>query len=471
MASCRSHSARRSARPMSHSGQQAPRSRCAPGCRPLACRPHGSPRRRRPRMGANGLSRPARARPRPMRGLAGPWRARRSRAGALRCERRRPVVSTWARQGGRMSRNRSGRTGARAWHTATPDRTIEKVYTERGSKARAIDPLHALAGALVLGAIAGCTRVPERVEATPEPRGDPRHGEYLTALFACQECHTLRQADGLHLDPALLFAGGIPFEGPWGLVHSANVSVPAGAFPDAVLEDAIRGRLTYKFQMPTDLYRGIAADDMRDVVAFIKTLKPVSRPLPENRFEPQYRPPGPLAEVPVLERAPAPGTPERGMYLTRVAMCQDCHSPRASDGAYAGTGPDAGYDMRHLFGGGGIAFHWKDGRWLIPPNLTPDPESGIGGWSEADIVKAMRTGMTPDGRQLNPMMPYNVAFRDMTDQDALDIARFLRSLPPVRSGRPPNPPFVASDPPPDCCFEPPPDPLWSQEAPTTATPR
>src|SRR5262245_60248890 len=219
---------------------------------------------------------------------------------------------------------------------------------ERHPKERASDSLHALVAALVLGALAGCGRVPARVEATPEPKGDPRRGAYLTAIFACQECHTVRQADGLHLDPALLFAGGIPFEGPWGLVHSANVSVPAGSFPDLVLEDAIRGRLTFKFQMPTDLYRGIAADDMRDVVAFVKTLKPVSRPLPENRFEPQYRPPGPLAEVTVLEHAPAPGTPERGRYLARVAICQDCHSPRASGGADGGTGLDAGYDMRHL---------------------------------------------------------------------------------------------------------------------------
>jgi mono/diheme cytochrome c family protein len=288
-------------------------------------------------------------------------------------------------------------------------------------------------------------------------------GEYLTAIFACQECHTLRQPDGMHLDRARLFAGGIPFAGPWGLVHTANVSVPANSFPDQVLEDAIRGRLAYKFQMPTDLYRGMARDDMRDVVAFVKTLRPVEQPLPENHVGPSYAPPGPLPEVPVPEQAPAPGSPERGRYLVRVAICQDCHSPRASGGDGAGTGLDTGYDVRHLFGGGGFAFRWKDGRWLIPPNLTPDPVSGIGGWSEADIVKAIRTGITPEGRQLNPMMPYEVAFHAMTDQDALDIARFLRSLPPIRGGPPPNPTFVASAPPPDCCFVPPPVPAWSHD--------
>ena len=87
--------------------------------------------------------------------------------------------------------------------------------------------------------------------------GRPRARRDLTAIFACQECHTPREPNGMHLDRARLFAGGIPFEGPWGLVHSANVSIPAGLFPDRVLEDAIRGRLAWKFQMPTDLYRGI----------------------------------------------------------------------------------------------------------------------------------------------------------------------------------------------------------------------
>jgi mono/diheme cytochrome c family protein len=319
----------------------------------------------------------------------------------------------------------------------------------------------ALLATLTWGSLAACRQLPPRAEAAAPPKGDPVRGEYLTTIFACQECHTLRQADGMHLDRARLFAGGIPFAGPWGLVHSANVSIPAASFPDRVLEDAIRGRLAWKFQMPTDLYRGMADDDMRDVVAFIKTLRPVSQPLPENNFESAYTPPGPLADVSVPERAPAPGTPERGRYLARVAICQDCHSPRAVGDDGDGTGLDAGYDLRHLFGGGGFAFRFRDGRWLIPPNLTPDPVSGIGGWSEADIVKAVRTGITPDGRRLNPMMPYAVAFHVMTDQDATDIARFLRSLPPVRSGRPRNPRFVVSDPPPDCCFVPPPDPAWS----------
>ena len=79
-----------------------------------------------------------------------------------------------------------------------------------------------------------------------------------------------------------------------------------------------------------------------------------------------------------------------------------------------------------------------DGRLLVPPNLTPDLERGLGAWSEAEIIRAVRTGVARDSRQLDPLMPYLSAFHDMTDQDASDVVRFLRSLRPVRGGWSPN---------------------------------
>jgi len=244
-----------------------------------------------------------------------------------------------------------------------------------------------LLAAFLLVAAAGCTGQTVRAPAPVVPVGDARRGEYLTAIFACQECHTLRQPDGIHLDRKLLFTGGIPFKGAWGLVHTANVTVSARQFPAPVLESAIRGRLTFKFQMPTDLYSTMAADDMRDVVAYLRTLDPVPRPLPENRFEPGYQTPEPVPDGTVPERAPLPGTPERGRYLARLSICQDCHSPRAPDGRRPGEPMSAAahYDQERLFGGGGLAFRFADGRWLIPPNLTPDPETGLGRWSEMSM--------------------------------------------------------------------------------------
>ena len=233
-----------------------------------------------------------------------------------------------------------------------------------------------------------------------------------------------------------LFAGGIPFAGPWGLVHSANVSVPAASFPDRVLEDAIRGRLAYKFQMPTDLYRGMAADDMRDVVAFVKTLRPVSQPLPENHFDPAYAPPAPLADVAVPERAPAPGTPERGRYLARVAICQDCHSPRATGGDGDGTGLGrrlrrAAPLRRRRVRASATRTAAGSSRRTSRPILRAASAAGRKPTSSRRSARAI----TPDGRRLNPMMPYAVAFHVMTDRGR----RRHRALPSLAAARPQRP--------------------------------
>jgi hypothetical protein len=66
------------------------------------------------------------------------------------------------------------------------------------------------------------------------------------------------------------------------------------------------------------------------------------------------------------------------------------------------------------------------------PNLTPDKETGLGTWSEADIVKAIQTGVRPDGRGLVPIMPWP-AFAKLTKSDAESIAAYLKSLPVVRN--------------------------------------
>jgi mono/diheme cytochrome c family protein len=108
--------------------------------------------------------------------------------------------------------------------------------------------------------------------------------------------------------------------------------------------------------------------------------------------------------------------------------CATCHT----DGAFIGK-PDqkrplAGSSIAHAIPGAGI--FW-------PPNLTPDQQTGIGSWSESDIVKAIRTGERPDGRILVPAMPWR-AYASLTDDDARAVARYLKSLPPtVSTLRPP----------------------------------
>src|SRR5262245_1732140 len=85
---------------------------------------------------------------------------------------------------------------------------------------------------------------------------------------------------------------------------------------------------------------------------------------------------------------------KRGEYLVHVSSCGDCHTP----GSLAGK-PDMG---RYL-GGSSIGFQIPGLGIFYAPNLTPDPATGLGNWSEADIVTALRTGVRPDGRELAPI--------------------------------------------------------------------
>jgi len=115
---------------------------------------------------------------------------------------------------------------------------------------------------------------------------------------------------------------------------------------------------------------------------------------------------------------------ERGGYLVNgIGSCGNCHSPQEPDGTPAGPA---------LSGGGPLI-----GRQFTayPPNLTPDPATGLGTWTEDQIVTALREGRTPDGGVLRPPMP--VAFyRGISDRDAHAIAAYLRSLAPVRNAVP-----------------------------------
>ena len=112
---------------------------------------------------------------------------------------------------------------------------------------------------------------------------------------------------------------------------------------------------------------------------------------------------------------------ERGKYLVTIASCTDCHTT----GHFLGK-PDM---TRHL-GGSEVGFEIPGLGIFYGPNLTPDDATGLGRWSEEDIVTAIRTGKRPDGRMLAPVMPW-AALAALSDADAAAIAAYLKSLPPV----------------------------------------
>jgi mono/diheme cytochrome c family protein len=112
----------------------------------------------------------------------------------------------------------------------------------------------------------------------------------------------------------------------------------------------------------------------------------------------------------------------RGKYLVEtIAGCGNCHTPRNADGSFKD-------DMRYAG-----AFVIEEPVFkAYARNITPDMETGIGSWSEDEIVRALREGIRPDGKVLGPPMSFGW-YRDMSDTDAHAIAAFLMTVPAVHN--------------------------------------
>jgi mono/diheme cytochrome c family protein len=111
----------------------------------------------------------------------------------------------------------------------------------------------------------------------------------------------------------------------------------------------------------------------------------------------------------------------RGRYLVTISGCSDCHTPGALLGAP---------DMKRYLGGSDVGFAIPGAGVFVGQNLTPDKETGLGAWTDEQITAAIRTGKTPHGRELSPVMPYP-ALSHLSDADAQAIVAFLKSLPAV----------------------------------------
>ena len=99
--------------------------------------------------------------------------------------------------------------------------------------------------------------------------------------------------------------------------------------------------------------------------------------------------------------------------------------------------------MERYLGGSDVGFAIPGLGVFVGPNLTPDKETGLGNWTEEQIMTALQTGVCPDGRVLAPIMLWK-SFAKLTTDDAAAIARFLKSLPPLKNKVPG--PFGASEP-------------------------
>src|SRR5262245_43414561 len=139
---------------------------------------------------------------------------------------------------------------------------------------------------------------------------------------------------------------------------------------------------------------------------------------------------GPRARPLTTRRfAPTPERLARGTYLVEhVTPCMECHAP------HRWAEHDAPVEPNMLGAGQEIPVKGLPGR-VVAPNLSPDPETGAGNWTDDQLARAIREGIGHDGRALFPLMPYQ-RYRSMSDEDVASIVVYLRSLPPVRRALP-----------------------------------
>lgn len=254
-------------------------------------------------------------------------------------------------------------------------------------------------------------------------------GEYIVRSVAvCGHCHAQdpRNPDGP-------LSGGMAFRN-WrlGTVRASNLtSDPAtglGAWSEAEIMRAVRNGLDRHGRvlapvMPYAWFSGMSERDALAVARYLRTLEPVRNVVRQEHnliyaigeallLEPE------AAEQPIAPaRAP---TAEYGQYLAlHVALCADCHTPR--------EGLRNTPDMERLFAGTADP---PDGFPANPRNITPDHSTGIGAWSEQDFVRTLRTGVTPEGRELHPFMPWH-QYRRMDEDDLRAIYRYLRTVRPI----------------------------------------
>ncbi len=116
---------------------------------------------------------------------------------------------------------------------------------------------------------------------------------------------------------------------------------------------------------------------------------------------------------------------KNGQYLYYAGGCSSCHAAPASDKCDDLKTKD---DLKPI---GGRCLKSQYGTFYVP-NITPDKETGLGGWSSEDFIKAMTKGTAPDGSNLYPAFPY-ATYQHMTRSDLLDLWAFLQTLEPVSS--------------------------------------
>jgi mono/diheme cytochrome c family protein len=270
---------------------------------------------------------------------------------------------------------------------------------------------------------------------TPAERGN-----YLVnTIMACGNCHTPRDAQGKSVaDKA--FSGGLTFNTPVFIATAPNITpdrdTGIGSWSDAEIKRALiegmrpdHGRLagiSLAAIMPANFYKALLPGDLDAVVAYLHTVKPLRNEVAVPVYKgPVRRDAYPDADA-GFDKAKLATPAGRGAYLVTIGHCMECHSAWSRGVS----------DFKNGLGGGGRVFPAAEGAPAGSPdsiaaNITSHPTAGIGGWTDAEISRAITHGVGRDGHPLKPPMAY-AFYAGLKPADLADIVVYLRTVPPLQ---------------------------------------
>jgi mono/diheme cytochrome c family protein len=260
-------------------------------------------------------------------------------------------------------------------------------------------------------------------------------GQYIFALAGGCACHTEPKKEPN--------TGARPFPIPFGKVYSTNITQDKDTGLGAWTEQQIHNALVKGVRrdgsrilpvMPYEKYSGMAEEDLKALIAYLRTIKPVRKPTPELKtWAPFARSVGTPIYLMIFGRsttAPAQAPKasiERGHYLVdHVSLCGDCHTPRNS----------IGVPKQSLYLAGANEKNGPLGEAV--PNITPDKETGIGDWKREDIAELLISGIKPDLDNVQGLMAEVIqgtphGYKDIKKDDALAIADYLKTVPAIKN--------------------------------------
>jgi mono/diheme cytochrome c family protein len=252
-------------------------------------------------------------------------------------------------------------------------------------------------------------------------------GSYLVnGLLTCGNCHTPRGPGGVFAMDKQLSGGPQEWDRPTYKVRGANITqdkeTGIGNWSEADLKRAITSGTRPNGAplapiMPYGFYKVFTASDLDAVVAYVRSVAPVSNKVPTPVYKAAMHVDIPLGAEKQMTASDLDTPVKRGFYLATIAHCMECHTPMVNDR----------HDFVNDLGKGGEEFKGPFGV-SISRNITSHREKGIVAWTDAEIKGAITRGERKDGTKLKPPMAFQL-YATMTDHDLNDLIAYLRTVP------------------------------------------